>query len=353
MTAVDWNTPGPLNNYATEILQFLRSRDENIAKMDFTGDSNLPTGFIRSDASDSDKLKRWNGSSYVALGFHTTIDAHIANSSIHQPAVPGAIIMYGGAAAPSGYLLCDGTAVSRTTYAALFAVVGTTFGVGDGSTTFNLPDLRGRFPLGKAAAGTGSTLGGTGGALDHTHTGPSHTHTVAAHNHDMGSHTHNTQDHSHTNPTHTHTIPAHYHAATGNGADINIGSSGSHSHNLQARNNAIAGTNDPYVKADNSGPGTGDTTNTINNSTSNHVHGNAAFAGRVGNVSSGNNGDGTLTSGAGGGANTGSVVGSPPATLGPSTNNTSSTALTTDAGGTGATGGSNPAFQVINYIIKT
>jgi microcystin-dependent protein len=71
-----------------------------------------------------------------------------------------------------------GQAISRTTYATLFAAMGTTFGAGDGSTTFNVPDLRGRFPLGKAAAGTGSVLGGTGGAIDHTHTGPSHTHDV-------------------------------------------------------------------------------------------------------------------------------------------------------------------------------
>ena len=88
----------------------------------------------------------------------------------------GMITAYGGAAAPTGWLLCQGAAISRTTYAALFAAIGTAFGVGDGSTTFNLPDLQQRFPLGKAPAGTGSTLGGTGGAIDHTHTGPSHTH---------------------------------------------------------------------------------------------------------------------------------------------------------------------------------
>ena len=51
--------------------------------------------------------------------------------------------------APEGYLLCNGQAVSRTTYANLFAVLGTTFGEGDGSTTFNLPDLRSRFIKGK------------------------------------------------------------------------------------------------------------------------------------------------------------------------------------------------------------
>lgn len=86
------------------------------------------------------------------------------------PTVPsGVILAYGGSSAPSGYLLCDGSAVSRAGQAALFAAIGTTYGAGDGSTTFNLPDLRQRFPLGKAASGTGSTLGASGGAIDHVH----------------------------------------------------------------------------------------------------------------------------------------------------------------------------------------
>jgi microcystin-dependent protein len=65
----------------------------------------------------------------------------------------GAILPYGGSAAPSNFLLCDGTAVSRSTYNTLFGIIGTTFGVGNGSTTFNLPDLRNRMPIG-AGAGT-------------------------------------------------------------------------------------------------------------------------------------------------------------------------------------------------------
>lgn len=81
----------------------------------------------------------------------------------------GAITAWSTATAPSGYLLCDGSAVSRTTYATLFGVIGTVYGPGDGSTTFNVPDLRQRFILGKAASGTGSALAGTGGAIDHTH----------------------------------------------------------------------------------------------------------------------------------------------------------------------------------------
>jgi len=70
----------------------------------------------------------------------------------------GMITPFGGSSAsvPTGWFLCDGTTKSRTTYAALFAVIGTTYGVGDGSTTFNLPDLLGRVPMG-AGAGTGLT----------------------------------------------------------------------------------------------------------------------------------------------------------------------------------------------------
>jgi len=61
---------------------------------------------------------------------------------------PGVIVPYGVSAAPTGFLLCDGTAVSRTTYSALFAVVSALYGEGNGSSTFNVPDLRGRFIAG-------------------------------------------------------------------------------------------------------------------------------------------------------------------------------------------------------------
>lgn len=103
-----------------------------------------------------------------------------SGSSPSVTAVPtGGILAYGAAAAPTGFLLCDGSLVSRATYAALFAVVSTTFGAGDGATTFGLPDLRQRFPIGKAASGTGATLGGTGGTIDHVHVISSHTHQTA------------------------------------------------------------------------------------------------------------------------------------------------------------------------------
>jgi microcystin-dependent protein len=97
----------------------------------------------------------------------------------------GALIMWPTGTAPTGWLLCDGAAVSRSTYAALFAVIGTTFGVGDNSTTFNLPDYRDRMPIG--ANTIAASIGATGGSKDatlvsHTHTAsvsdPGHTHTT-------------------------------------------------------------------------------------------------------------------------------------------------------------------------------
>ena len=100
----------------------------------------------------------------------------------------GAIIAFGGTNVPNGYLLCDGSAVSRTTYAALFAAIGTAWGAGDGSTTFHLPDMRGVFLRGvdngrgqdpDTASRTASKAGGnTGGAV-----GSFQSDAFASHNH--------------------------------------------------------------------------------------------------------------------------------------------------------------------------
>lgn len=102
--------------------------------------------------------------------------------------VTGAVQLYAGSTAPSGWLICNGQAVSRTTYAALYAVIGTTYGAGDGSATFNLPNL-----VNKTVRGSNS-LGKTGGADTVTLTTanlPAHTHgvgTLATNN--TGAHTH-------------------------------------------------------------------------------------------------------------------------------------------------------------------
>lgn len=79
---------------------------------------------------------------------------------------PGLITPYGAASAPTGWLLCDGSTVSRTTYASLFAIIGITAGQGDGSTTFNLPDFRGRFLRGRDGAAGRDPNAGTRTAMN-------------------------------------------------------------------------------------------------------------------------------------------------------------------------------------------
>lgn len=80
-------------------------------------------------------------------------------ASTYLPAVVGAVVAFAGMVTPQGWLLCDGSAVSRTDYATLYAVIGTTYGAGDGSTTFNLPNLVDKFVEGSATAGTVKSAG--------------------------------------------------------------------------------------------------------------------------------------------------------------------------------------------------
>lgn len=84
-----------------------------------------------------------------------------------NPVPAGVVSAFAGSVLPSGYLFCDGTAVSRTTYAALFAAIGIAFGAGDGSTTFNLPFMARRVIVGAGGTGSGTlgnTVGSAGGA---------------------------------------------------------------------------------------------------------------------------------------------------------------------------------------------
>lgn len=156
-----------------------------------------------------------------------------------QPNLPvnlnpvGTVIDYAGNAEPAGWSFCDGRTLSRTVYSALFAVIGTTYGVGDGSTTFNKPDCRGRVVAGYDSMGGGSAnrlpgfpgsvdgdvLGGVGGSdrevltdvamPAHNHTVPSHTHTGPAHTHTVADHTHTFSDSSSSTSSagaHTHSL---------------------------------------------------------------------------------------------------------------------------------------------------
>ena len=99
-----------------------------------------------------------------------------------EQAPAGTIAMYASVSAPNGWLLADGSAVSRTTYSKLFSLVSTQYGVGDGSTTFNIPNFKSRNAFGlNVASGSNDTLGETGGYASASMTiaqMPAHTHTI-------------------------------------------------------------------------------------------------------------------------------------------------------------------------------
>jgi microcystin-dependent protein len=187
------------------------------ATLDGSGSNPFPVGL-------------WNG---AELYLGVTVDQD-AEMTPRQPidSVPyainatpsGAVMDFAGATAPAGWLLCDGSAVSRATYPALFTVIGTTYGAGNGTTTFNVPDLRGRVTVAadpNQVNTTGITaVGQTGGEQFHTLTVaemPSHTHAVT----DPG-HAHGVNDpgHSHgvNDPGHSHGVndPGHSHTTTYN-----------------------------------------------------------------------------------------------------------------------------------------
>ena len=126
--------------------------------------------------------------------FGTNTTQVATTAFVQQAGLTGEIKLWPTAVAPTGYLLCNGQQVSRTTYAALFAIVGTTFGSGDGSTTFNLPNYTNRMPIGSGGA---YALAATGGSKDAIVV--AHTHTLSGTTASSGAHTHGISDpgHSH------------------------------------------------------------------------------------------------------------------------------------------------------------
>ncbi len=131
--------------------------------------------YLRRDNSGGTQLYQKTTGIHLNTGWVSTAGAAIAPT--------GTITQYAGPVAPSGYLLCDGSAVSRTTYSDLFAICGTSYGAGDLSTTFNVPDLRGRASVGFAASGGHgdvSTLGLNDGVTA-AYRRPTHRHTAHSH----------------------------------------------------------------------------------------------------------------------------------------------------------------------------
>jgi len=194
----------------------------------------------------------------VMADFNAIVDAingslNLENlaESIRNALLPtGAVIVVATAAAPTGFLLCQGQAISRTTYAALFAKIGTTFGPGNGTTTFNLPDLRGSTVAGTdAGAGrltSNNALGARGGEEKHILTIGE----LAAHFHNLNANTGNAS------AAHTHSLSlflSNGYQPTSTGGDgkfayrgggaegVTSGESNSHTHLINADTNSQGG----------------------------------------------------------------------------------------------------------------
>jgi len=150
----------------------------------------------------TDALQNLNTSNIITQTNTTTITVGTSGQTISVPSgatlaingtvtgitsiLTGSIVMYGSTTIPTGYLECTGQAVSRSTYADLFAVISTTFGVGDGTTTFNVPDLRDNFPVGKSGTKALSTKAGANTATLATTNLASHRHGLSGSNYTAG-----------------------------------------------------------------------------------------------------------------------------------------------------------------------
>jgi microcystin-dependent protein len=200
-----------------------------------------------------------NGIPYV---YNATYQAWLAQSVVIPTMPPGAVTDFAGAVAPAGWYLCDGSARERIGDAPLFAAIGIAYGAGDGTTTFNLPNTKGRVrvTLDYEAAVTpeASALGATFGAA---------THTLAAE--EMPSHTHYDNGHNHalSDPGHNHylNLPAHAHGlyptGTRQGEDAGCGCTGG-GNVLWSQGNYIGQTDNRTTGDYNSAAGTGMWNNT-------------------------------------------------------------------------------------------
>ncbi len=147
----------------------------------------------KTEAKAADVMADFNA---ILTQVNGKIDLENLVESVRNALIPtGVVLPIARAAAPTGFLLCQGQAVSRTTYAVLFAAIGTTYGTGDGVTTFNVPDLRGRVPVGVDAGAGRRTVSNLLGQSAGHQSLQSHTHGAggmltgsesALHHHNIG-----------------------------------------------------------------------------------------------------------------------------------------------------------------------
>lgn len=240
----------------------------------------------------------------------------------------GAKLIWHDATPPAHFLICDGSAVSRTTYSALFSIIGTIHGIGDGSTTFNLPDTKGRHLIG---AGDGLNAGDTGGTLDHTHYDTAHTHGIShthtlSHLHTLNDHKHGMNNHTHDYP-HTHNLASHYHTTNG------------HYHSYGTGNVGSGGTSD-FRSGVTSMASTG------------HTHNAGNTSGSTANMGSPSTANTSSASAVVGTPSTNYTQGNSDDTGTPSSDSGASSEANSETAGYGLTGTANTPYRAIYYIVR-
>lgn len=170
---------------------------KKITDLQLRDDVTAGVNFPSDDGIASYRVTAQQVKDYI-LAAGNVVKATLATAVQNALTPAGAVLSYAGSTAPAGFLHCDGSAVSRTTYADLFAAIGEAHGSGDGSTTFNLPDYRGRFLRGwsngsgndpdkstRTAMATGGATGDNVGSVQ-GHAFQTHTHIQNSHYHDIG-----------------------------------------------------------------------------------------------------------------------------------------------------------------------
>lgn len=272
----------------------------------------------------------------------SVLPAGVPSTQADYPIQPGQILFYAGSSVPEGYLFCNGQVVTDTSHPALHAVLAAAgYPYGGAGTSANVPDLRGKFPLG--VSGT-NLLGASGGSIDHIHTGPSHTHDLDFPSSNVDS-----------EPTHTHSIPTtnladgHTHTMPDTSLEVsqgNVGSSASeglfatgdlsHSHSVSDTSSSVNWSFHahffPDVVNSSHSHSISDTTTTYSaGSTWRHDH-------AISSTSSANSHNHSIGSTGSGGSHDHSV---------------NIAEFASESGGTGNTGTANPPYIALQSIIKT
>jgi microcystin-dependent protein len=245
----------------------------------------------------------------------------------------GAIFMWPAVTAPGGYLLCNGALYSRTTYSALFAIVGTTYNTGgEDPSLFRVPNLQGKVGLGVSATHALASVGGEETHVLSIAELAAHSHTLGNHTHQY-SHTHTMGNHTHVGANHLHDLQNHYHAGANHQHDL---ANHTHAYTYVGTGGGIASGGNPY--------------------------GNVAGGANTGTPSPNMSGlaDRSLNTGAPSPNNTG-WADRGLTSAGPSTNTTDGPNTTVTAGpstgsdNTGSSAGHNtlPPYLAVNYIIKS